>query len=80
MAYALWKRRHRVDRFVTGTLSADKVNGVHVTRDSTACRDLHVKLIVRTMEHGIYREIKVKFEKDNGNEYFELNNGLILNV
>lgn len=79
MAYARWKRRHRVDRFVTRTRLRTRLTACTLHEILRLARDLHVKLIVRTMEHGIYREIKVKFALKKIMEMiFALNNGVIL--
>lgn len=78
MAYARWKRRHRVDRFVTRTRLRTRLTACTLHEILRVARDLHVKLIVR-MEHGIYREIKVKFALKKIMEMiFALNNGVIL--
>lgn len=79
MAYVRWKRRHRVDRFVTRTRLRTRLTACTLHEILRLARDLHVKLIVRTMEHGIYREIKVKFALKKIMEMiFALNNGVIL--
>lgn len=78
MAYARWKRRHRVDRFVTRTRLRTRLTACTLHEILRVARDLHVKLIVR-MEHEIYREIKVKFALKKIMEMiFALNNGVIL--
>lgn len=80
MAYARWKRRHRVDRFVTRTRLRTRLTACTLHEILRVARDLHVKLIVRTIEHMEYKsEIKVKFALKKIMEMiFALNNGVIL--